>query len=86
MVLVPTTLTSFRESHEVGIHVGGLPAISRVSDSPVQLQPLQDAVEAFMLSRRVANCSTATMRIYEANLRRFAQVAVLVCSLEVGGD
>jgi len=32
---------------------------------------LQDAVGAFLLSRRVGNCSSATLRIYDANLARF---------------
>jgi len=35
---------------------------------------VQDTVDAFMLSRRVANCSAATLSIYEANLSRFARV------------
>jgi Phage integrase, N-terminal SAM-like domain len=74
MVRAPTTQTNFREPHESGIHVGGLPAISQLSGCPVGLQ-LQDAVEAFLLSRRVANCSAATIRIYEANLSRFARAA-----------
>lgn len=75
MVRAATTQTDFREPHESAIHVGGLPAISQLSGCPVGLQPLQDAVEAFLLSRRVANCSAATIRIYEANLSRFARAA-----------
>ena len=33
---------------------------------------LQEAVDAFLLSRRVANCSPRTLEIYTANLGRFA--------------
>ena len=32
---------------------------------------LASAIDAFLLGRRVANCSAATLRIYEATLRRF---------------
>jgi len=34
---------------------------------------LRDAIDAFLLSRRVSNCTPATLRIYEANLPRFAR-------------
>src|SRR3990172_5971944 len=34
---------------------------------------LPDAVEAFLLSRRVANCSPHTLGVYERNLRRFVR-------------
>ncbi len=36
-----------------------------------RLMLLTDAVEAFLLSRRVGNCSEATVRLYTANLSRF---------------
>jgi integrase/recombinase XerC len=35
---------------------------------------LSDALSAFVLSRQVGNCSTATVRIYAANLARLARV------------
>ena len=34
---------------------------------------LSDAVEAFLLSRRVANCSQHTLGLYARNLRRFTE-------------
>jgi site-specific recombinase XerD len=34
---------------------------------------LPDAVEAFLLSRRVANCSSHTLGVYTRNLRRFGE-------------
>ncbi len=51
--------------------------LSAVSRSPnlgekTHAQPLGDAVEAFLLSRRVANCSAETVKTYEKNLKRFS--------------
>ncbi len=42
---------------------------------------LQSAIEAFLLSRQVANCTSRTLGIYRANLQRFAQYegATLTC-------
>jgi site-specific recombinase XerD len=34
---------------------------------------LQDAIEAFLLSRRVGNCSGRTLQTYTVNLTRFQQ-------------
>jgi len=82
MVPAPTAQTDLKEPHENEIHVGGLHAITRVPHPPVSLQIVQDAVEAFLLSRRVANCSAATLRIYETNLGRFARVVGPAVALE----
>ncbi len=41
--------------------------------SGVTSPTVQEAVEQFLESRRVANCSPATVRIYDANLGRFAR-------------
>ncbi len=38
----------------------------------VALRPLLDAIEGFLLSRRAGNCTVGTVRLYKANLRRFA--------------
>ncbi len=77
MVPAPTIQTDLREPHGSGMHVGGLPEISQAPRCPMGLQSVEDAVEAFLLSRRVASCSAATLRIYEANLGRFARVVGL---------
>lgn len=34
--------------------------------------PFADLIEQFLLSRRVGNCTSSTLGIYESNLRRFA--------------
>jgi integrase/recombinase XerD len=75
MAAAPTTQVDLLEAHDGRVHTGGLPAIGQASPCPVGLQPVQDTIEAFMLSRRVGNCSAATLRIYEANLSRFVRVA-----------
>lgn len=49
-------------------------AISHVPRYSVGLQPLEDAIKGFLLSRRGSNCSAATLRIYETNLGRFARI------------
>ncbi len=46
-----------------------------VSEVTASMMLLQDAIEAFLLSRRVRNCSARTLGIYEGNLRRFAGAA-----------
>lgn len=47
---------------------------------------LRDAVERFLLSRRVGNCTTRTIEIYAANLRRFVNATpdgIAACTVEV---
>ena len=63
------------EAHDIRAHTGGLPATGQAPPCPAGLKLVPDTVDAFMLSRRVANCSAATLRIYEANLSRFVRVA-----------
>jgi site-specific recombinase XerD len=75
MAAAPTMQVELLETLGSRVHVGGLPAIKEAPHCTVGLQRVQDTVDAFMLSRRVANCSAATLRIYEANLSRFARVA-----------
>src|SRR5258708_7215538 len=51
-------------------------AFSAPSEPPSKACALpQNAVEAFLLSRRIANCSRHTIAVYERNLGRFAQAA-----------
>lgn len=38
----------------------------------VAASTLSDAIEGFLLSRRAGNCTAGTVRLYEANLSRFA--------------
>lgn len=52
----------------------GSPTIRQAPHYSLGLDLIQDTIDAFMLSRRVANCSATTLRIYEANLGRFARV------------
>ncbi len=40
-------------------------------------QPFRAAVEAFLLGRRVANCSLRTLEIYETNLGRFGRALAM---------
>ena len=42
-------------------------------DSPekAEVHPLADAIAAFLISRQVVNCTSATVSIYSANLGRF---------------
>ncbi len=74
MAAAPTVQEDLLEARGSVAHTGGLPAIRQAPHRPTGPQLVQDAVEAFLLSRRVANCSAATLRIYEANLCRFALV------------
>lgn len=44
---------------------------------------LHAAIEAFLLNRRVGNCSARTLQTYAYNLQRFAQATGIVGLLEV---
>ncbi len=54
-------------------------AISPPSEAPSKADAhLQSAGEAFLLSRRVANCSARTLQTYEYNLARFSKATGIV--------
>jgi site-specific recombinase XerD len=74
MAAAATMQVDLLEAHDRTVH-SGLPATRQAAPCPVGLHLVQDTVDAFMLSRRVASCSAATLRIYEANLTRFARAA-----------
>jgi hypothetical protein len=57
------------EAHHSRVHTGGMPATEQASPCPMGRQLVQDTIDAFMLSRRVANCSAATLRIYEVTMK-----------------
>ncbi|MDR5684415.1 MAG: tyrosine-type recombinase/integrase [Armatimonadota bacterium] len=62
-----------QHSEELGRPAGVAPASSALvppEDSPATLS---DAVEGFLLSRRVGNCTARTVDIYAANLWRFVR-------------
>lgn len=50
-----------------------------------ELGPLSSVVDAFIRSRRAANCSAATIRIYSANLARFQKTSGAAMLADVNG-
>lgn len=48
------------------------PKVALAQTDKRQADPLADYIEQFLLNRRVANCTSNTLQIYESNLRRFA--------------
>jgi len=63
------------------------PALPSIASAPARPGvSLHSAIEKFLLSRRVSNCTPRTLEVYAGNLRRFAEAApsdLAECSTEI---
>ena len=62
---------STKTNHDKGLRAIGPHESPPDSPEKADVPPLADAIAAFLISRQVANCTLATVRIYSADLGRF---------------